>query len=88
MPAPTTDATQPQSFETAIQRLEEIVRQLEQNSLTLEQSMKAFEEGVLLGKFCEARLTEAEQKVEMLVKKDEQGTAEWQPFATNDHQNS
>ena len=79
---PETATNQPQSFEAAIQRLEEIVRQLEQNSLSLEQSMKAFEEGVALGKFCEARLNEAEQKVEMLVRKDDQGNAQWQPFQT------
>ena len=75
----TSKSTAPQSFEQAIQRLEEIVRQLEQNALTLEQSMKAFEEGVTLGKFCGERLNEAEKKVELLVKRND-GGAEWQPM--------
>ena len=80
MSEPNASATpQPKSFEQAIQRLEEIVRQLEQNALTLEQSMKAFEEGVSLGKFCGERLGEAERKVEQLVKRDD-GGAEWQPM--------
>ena len=76
----TENTPQPKSFEQAIQRLEEIVRQLEQNALTLEQSMKAFEEGVSLGKFCGERLSEAERKVELLVKTSE-GAAEWQPMS-------
>ncbi len=56
------------SFESAMQRLEEIVSELERGQLTLEESLKIFEEGVELTKFCAAKLNEAEKKIKQLVK--------------------
>jgi len=55
-------------FEAALARLEEIVRSLESGELALEQSLKLFEEGVKLARVCNARLEEAERKVEVLLK--------------------
>ena len=55
-------------FEAALARLEEIVRSLESGELALEQSLKLFEEGVKLARVCNARLEDAERKVEVLLK--------------------
>ena len=54
-------------FEDAMERLEEIIKDLEQGELPLEDSLKAFEEGMQLLKFCSNKLEEAEKKVTMLV---------------------
>lgn len=56
------------TFERAMQRLEEIVDELEQGSLSLEGSLKIYEEGMELIKFCSAQLEETEKKVKLLVK--------------------
>ena len=56
------------TFESAMQRLEEIVSELERGQLALEESLKIFEEGVELTKFCAAKLNEAEKKIKQLVK--------------------
>ena len=55
-------------FEKSMQRLEEIVLSLEAGELPLEDSLKVFEEGMKLVKFCSNKLEEAEQKVTLLVK--------------------
>ena len=55
-------------FEKSMQRLEEIVLSLEDGELPLEDSLKVFEEGMKLVKFCSNKLEEAEQKVTLLVK--------------------
>jgi exodeoxyribonuclease VII small subunit len=59
-------------FEEAFQRLEGIVKNLEKGDLTLEESLRAFEEGIRLYRFCAGKLDEAERKVEILLK-DEDG---------------
>lgn len=66
-------------FETALARLEEIVQALEKGDLHLEQSLKLFEEGVRLARYCTKRLDEAERKVEILLK-DKEGNIAAQPF--------
>jgi len=66
-------------FETALARLEEIVTELESGELALEQSLKLFEEGVKLARICNARLEEAERKVEVLLK-DKAGNLTAKPF--------
>ena len=66
-------------FEAALARLEEIVRSLESGELGLEQSLKLFEEGVKLARVCNARLEEAERKVEVLLK-DKNGKMTAKPF--------
>jgi exodeoxyribonuclease VII small subunit len=55
-------------FETALTRLEEIVSELEKGDITIEQSLKLFEEGVKLARTCQARLQDAERRVEILLK--------------------
>ena len=56
-------------FETAMRDLEDLVERLEQGELPLEESLAAFERGVILTRTCQTALKEAEQKVEILLKK-------------------
>jgi exodeoxyribonuclease VII small subunit len=56
-------------FETAMRDLEALVERLEQGDLPLEESLAAFERGVMLTRACQSALKEAEQKVEILLKK-------------------
>ena len=60
------------SFEKALKQLEEIVHKLESGDLGLEDSLKLFEEGIKLSRFCSKKLELAEKKIEMLTK-DEKG---------------
>ena len=62
-------------FEEAMQRLEDIVQDLEDGNLSLEDSIKIFEEGMKLVSYCSRKLEEAEQKVNLLIKKGEGGYA-------------
>jgi exodeoxyribonuclease VII small subunit len=55
-------------FEKAMERLEEIVESLEGGELSLEDSLKVFEEGMKLARFCSHKLEEAEKKVTLLVR--------------------
>lgn len=59
------------TFETAIKRLEEIAASLENSDLGLDESLKAFEEGMELARFCGIKLSESENKLKALVKKGE-----------------
>lgn len=58
-------------FENAFARLETIVGDLEKGELALEEALKLFEEGVKISQFCNAKLDEAERKVEILLKNKE-----------------
>ena len=60
------------SFEKALKELEEIVHKLESGDLGLEDSLRLFEEGIKLSRFCSKKLEMAERKIEMLTK-DEKG---------------
>ena len=61
------------SFEQAMRRLEKIVADLESGDILLEDSIKLFEEGMNLAKFCMDKLNQAEKKLLKLTKKDEGG---------------
>jgi len=69
-------------FEGAMQRLEEIVQDLEQGDLALEDSIKVFEEGMNLAKFCSKELEAAEKKVTLLMQ-DSGGKQRKVPFEIN-----
>ena len=58
------------NFEINIKELEEIVAKLEKNDISLDESLKLFERGVMLSAQCNKLLDEAEQKVNVLLKKD------------------
>lgn len=55
-------------FETALKKLEGIVEKLENGDLSLEEALKQYEEGVRMAEVCTKKLTEAEKKVEVLMK--------------------
>lgn len=59
------------TFEQAIEKLEAIVAELEQGDLTLEETLKKFEQGMELSKFCTEKLNQAEQKLKKLVKTED-----------------
>lgn len=56
------------AFEAALKKLEGIVENLENGELSLEDALKQYEEGVKMADLCTKRLTEAEKKVEVLMK--------------------
>ena len=70
------------SFEDALSRLESYVRQLEQGELTLEESLKIFENGMELAKFCSKELDAAEQKIQIVL--DRNGEIIKTDYKTND----
>lgn len=55
------------SFEEALAELEAIVRELESGSAQLDSAIKSYERGALLKRHCEAKLREAQAKVEKIV---------------------
>ena len=55
------------TFEAAVARLEAIVKAMEEGSLPLDDSLKVFEEGIRLVRFCNTKLDAAEQKVRLLL---------------------
>jgi exodeoxyribonuclease VII small subunit len=55
------------SFEDALAELERIVRGLEAGQQKLEDAINAYERGSLLRRHCEAKLAQAEQKVQAIV---------------------
>lgn len=62
-----------QSFEEAMHRLEKIVTDLENGDVPLEDSIKLFEEGMKLSRFCMDKLNQAEKKLHRLTRKEEGG---------------
>jgi exodeoxyribonuclease VII small subunit len=58
-------------FEAAIAELESIVKKLEEGDLPLEASLKLYERGVQLSRFCHSRLEEAERRIEVLNERGE-----------------
>ena len=65
-------------FESAIHELESLVERMEQGETTLEESLTDFERGVALFRQCQKALDEAEQKVQILMKKS--GAAQLEDF--------
>lgn len=56
------------SFEEAFSRLEEILEKMNASSVSLDESLKLYEEADRLIAACNKRLTEAERKIEILIK--------------------
>jgi exodeoxyribonuclease VII small subunit len=63
---------QARTFETSLEALEQIVRQLEDGDLPLEKSLELFEQGIRLSRECQERLSQAERRIEILLR-DNQG---------------
>ncbi len=55
------------SFEDALAELEAIVRRLEEGSAKLDEAISAYERGIALKRHCEAKLQEAQSRVEKIV---------------------
>ena len=53
-------------FEAALAELDAIVKKLEEGDLPLEESLKLYERGVHLSRFCHAQLEAAERRIEIL----------------------
>ena len=71
-------------LEKTLEELEALVTRLEAGDLPLEQALKEFERGVKLTRACQTALQEAEQKVEILLKKT--AAAEPSPFTDDDEE--
>lgn len=55
------------SFEEALEELEGIVRRLEEGKGRLDEAITSYERGAALKKHCEAKLREAQAKVDKIV---------------------
>lgn len=55
------------TFEKAMKRLEEIVNALENGTVSLDDSLKLFEEGIKLSKYCENELKNIENKASKIL---------------------
>lgn len=63
-------------LEKTMAELEQIVEQLEDGELSLDKSLKHFEKGVKLSRECQTALTDAEQKVQILINNELQDVTE------------
>jgi exodeoxyribonuclease VII small subunit len=63
---------QGRSFESSLEALEVIVAKLERGDLALEESLELFEQGIRLSRECQERLSQAERRIEVLMR-DQQG---------------
>ncbi|MDF3031626.1 MAG: xseB [Moraxellaceae bacterium] len=70
-------------FEKALAELEQQVHLLESGDLSLEDALKAFESGIRLTRECQQALSEAEQKVQLLLEKND-GSVELADFDSDD----
>lgn len=66
-----TQKTNVKQFEEKLNDLDTIVKQLESNQLSLEEALKAFETGIKLSQDCQQVLSQAEQKVNILLENQE-----------------
>ena len=78
-------ASQP-DFERSLAELEAIVDKLEQGDLSLDESLKHFERGVQLTRVCQSALKQAEQKVEILLRKSGADQFEAAPFDADENE--
>jgi exodeoxyribonuclease VII small subunit len=74
------------SFETSLAELEEIVAKLEAGDLPLESSLELFEKGIGLSRECRERLTNAERRIEILVREAD-GSMSAKPIDPDDLRN-
>lgn len=59
-------APESMSFEAALKELETIVTNLERGQISLDQAIESYERGVALKRHCEARLREAQERVDRI----------------------
>lgn len=66
------------SFEDALEQLEGIVSELETGQGKLDEAIKAYERGALLKRHCEAKLREAQARIDKIVEAAD-GTLDTEP---------
>ncbi|GAL06773.1 exodeoxyribonuclease VII small subunit [Photobacterium aphoticum] len=59
------------AFEAALDELDNIVHELESGDIPLEEALKKFERGIALARNSQLKLTQAEQRVEILLQADD-----------------
>ncbi|SDI01733.1 Exodeoxyribonuclease VII small subunit [Vibrio xiamenensis] len=59
------------TFEATIEELDTLVEQLEAGDLSLDDALKKFERGIALARSGQVKLTEAEQRVSILLQNDD-----------------
>ena len=62
-------------FEAALGELEALVERMESGELTLDASLGAFERGIHLTRACQRALADAEQRVRMLLEREDRSLA-------------
>ncbi len=62
------------SLEESMSEITQLVDKMEHGELTLEQSLEQFERGIYLVKHCQKILTDAEQKVQILIQNNNKET--------------
>lgn len=65
-------------FEEAMSELEKTVKELEMEKLTLDESVKKFQKGMELSKYCNDMLEKAEKSISILIEKSNGETTEEQ----------
>lgn len=56
----------PKSFEDALKRLETLTQAMQSSEMPLEEALTAYQEGNELVKYCQQKLAEVEQKLQVL----------------------
>ncbi|MAS82388.1 MAG: exodeoxyribonuclease VII small subunit [Legionellales bacterium] len=72
------------NFEKSLIELEKLIKIMEKGDLSLEDSLKHFERGISLTRTCQQALSEAEQKVSVLLEKSK--NAKLESFNQNDNE--
>ena len=65
-PKPSSTGGESLSFEAALAELEKLVAGMESGQLSLEQSLAAHKRGLELAQYCQAKLSVAQQQVQVL----------------------
>ena len=61
-----------ENFEDLMVKLEEITDKLENDKLSLDESVKRFEEGMKISKECNEKLEDAEKRITVLLKENDE----------------
>ena len=69
-------------FEEAYSRLEEILEKMNSGKVSLDDSLKYYEEADQLIVTCQKKLSEAEKKIEVMIKNRNGEEPSLQPFST------
>lgn len=70
---------QHRSYEEALSRLEEVIELLEGKDVPIDDSLKLFQEGIELYRFCNLKLTEVEEKITLVM--EENNGLDEKPFS-------